>query len=174
MFCLVYTTQFLSNRSSTLWWMVVGEKILTFQEWHMCYSCRYLGDTTLTTHAGVRIVVAEPLKRGLGKVSQWCDLCGMKFNASKTKTKIVSRSRTMHPQSPILTIGGTVLKVFSCHLCTWFNIWFQDNFWEASSLSVQSSYFGILSYPFWSIVLRCGARCWCTPYAHLLTMIARV
>ena len=35
---------------------------------------------------------------------------GIKLNASKTKTKIVSRSRTMHPQSPSLTIGGTVLK----------------------------------------------------------------
>ena len=34
----------------------------------------------------------------------------MKLNASKTKTMIVSRSRTMHPQSPTLTIGGTVLK----------------------------------------------------------------
>ena len=31
-------------------------------------------------------------------------------NASKTKTMIVSRSRTMHPQSPPLTINGTVLK----------------------------------------------------------------
>ena len=29
---------------------------------------------------------------------------------SKTKTMIVSRSRTMHPQSPALTIGGTLLK----------------------------------------------------------------
>ena len=28
----------------------------------------------------------------------------------KTKTMIVSRSRTMLPQSPALTIGGTVLK----------------------------------------------------------------
>ena len=44
------------------------------------------------------------------KVSEWCDLLGMKLNASKTKTMIVSRSRTMHPQSPALTIGGTVLK----------------------------------------------------------------
>ena len=35
---------------------------------------------------------------------------GMKLNVSKTKTMIVSRSRTMHPQSPPLTIGGTVLK----------------------------------------------------------------
>ena len=34
----------------------------------------------------------------------------MKLNSSKTKTLIVSRSRTMHPQLPPLTIGGTVLK----------------------------------------------------------------
>ena len=34
----------------------------------------------------------------------------MKLNASKTKTMIVSRSCTMHPQSPPLTIGGTILK----------------------------------------------------------------
>ena len=34
----------------------------------------------------------------------------MKLKASKTKTMIVSRSRTMHHQSPPLTIGGTVLK----------------------------------------------------------------
>ena len=34
----------------------------------------------------------------------------MKLNTSKTKTMIVSRSPTMHPQSPTLTIGGTVLK----------------------------------------------------------------
>ena len=32
------------------------------------------------------------------------------MNASKTKTMIVSRSGTMHPQSPTLTIGRTVLK----------------------------------------------------------------
>ena len=44
------------------------------------------------------------------KVSEWCDLWGMKLNSSKTKTMIVSRSRTMHPQSPALTIGWTVLK----------------------------------------------------------------
>ena len=59
---------------------------------------------------GVRVAVAESLIRDLGRVSEWCDLCGMKLNASKTKTMIVSRSRTMHPQSPPLTIGGTVRK----------------------------------------------------------------
>ena len=59
---------------------------------------------------GVRVAVAESLIRDLGRVSEWCDLWGMKLNASKTKTMIVSRSRTTHPQSPPLTIGGTVLK----------------------------------------------------------------
>ena len=34
----------------------------------------------------------------------------MKLNASKTKTMIVSRLRTMHLQSPPLTICETVLK----------------------------------------------------------------
>ena len=44
------------------------------------------------------------------RISEWCDLWRMKLNASKTKTMIVSMSRTMHPQSPSLIIGGTVLK----------------------------------------------------------------
>ena len=35
---------------------------------------------------------------------------GMKLKANKNKNMIVSRSRTMHPQSPASTIGGTVLK----------------------------------------------------------------
>ena len=35
---------------------------------------------------------------------------GKKLNASKPETIIVSRSRTIHPQSPPLTIDGTVLK----------------------------------------------------------------
>ena len=59
---------------------------------------------------GVRVAVAESLIRNLGRVSEWCDLWGMKLNANKTKIMIVSRSRTMHPQPPPLTIGGTVLK----------------------------------------------------------------
>ena len=50
------------------------------------------------------------------KVSEWCDLRGMKLNASKTKTVIVSRSRTMHPQSPAITIGGNVLKESDDHV----------------------------------------------------------
>ena len=59
---------------------------------------------------GIRVTVAESLIRDLGRVSEWYDLWGMKLNASKTKTIIVSRSRIMDPLSPILTIGTTVLK----------------------------------------------------------------
>ena len=59
---------------------------------------------------GVRVAIAECLIRDLGRVSEWCDLWGMKLNTCKTKTMIVLRSRTVHPQSPPLTIGGTVLK----------------------------------------------------------------
>ena len=63
-----------------------------------------------------------------------CDHWGMKLNASKTKTMIVSRSCTMHSKPPPLTIDGTVLKesvdldiwgvpldsklIFEKHLCS--------------------------------------------------------
>ena len=73
----------------------------------------YADDSTLMAvvpSPGIRVAVAESLIRDLGRVSGWCDLWGMKLNVSKTKTIIVSRSRTMHPQSPLLTIGRTVLK----------------------------------------------------------------
>ena len=63
----------------------------------------YADDSTLMAvvpSPGVRVTVTESLISDLGRVSEWCDLWGMKLNASKTKTMIVSRSRTMHPQSP--------------------------------------------------------------------------
>ena len=73
----------------------------------------YAGDSTLMAvvpSPGVRATVVESLIRDLGRVIEWCNRLGMKLNVSKTKTMIVSRSRTMHSQSPPLTIGGTVLK----------------------------------------------------------------
>ena len=33
----------------------------------------------------IRVTVAESLNHDLGKVSEWCELWGMKLNASKTK-----------------------------------------------------------------------------------------
>ena len=67
---------------------------------------------TVVPSPGIRVAVTETLIRDLGRVSEWCDLWGMKLNASKTKPKIVSRSRTMHPQPPPpqVTFGGTLLK----------------------------------------------------------------
>ena len=62
---------------------------------------------------GIRVTVAESLNRDIIRVNAWCDLWGMKLNASKTKTMIVFRSHTMHPQPPPLTIDGTVLKEFN-------------------------------------------------------------
>ena len=79
----------------------------------------YADDSTLMAvvpSPGVGVRVAESLIRDLGRVSEWYDLWGMKLNASKTKTMIVPRSRTMHPQSPPLTIGGTVLKESDDHV----------------------------------------------------------
>ena len=61
----------------------------------------YADDSTLIAvvpSLGVRLTIAESLIRDLGRVSEWCDLWGMKLNASKTKTMIVSRSCTIHPQ----------------------------------------------------------------------------
>ena len=113
-----------------LCWMVVGVNWVTlYQEcrreivWgRYCYFCTlqsffhsenrligYADDSTLMTvvpSPGVRVPVAESLIRDLGKVSEWCALLGIKLDASKTKTMIVSRSRTMHPQSPPLPIRG--------------------------------------------------------------------
>ena len=63
----------------------------------------YADDSTLMAvvpSPAVRVAVADSLIRDLGRVSEWCDLWGMKLNASKTKTMRVSRSLTMHPQSP--------------------------------------------------------------------------
>ena len=73
----------------------------------------YAYDSTLIAvvpSPGVRVTVAESLNRDPVRVSAWCDFWGMKLNASKTKTMIVYRSRTIPPQSPPLTIDGTVLK----------------------------------------------------------------
>ena len=57
---------------------------------------------------GERVAVSEYMNRDLNTVSVWCDLWGMKLNASKTM--IVCRSRTFHPQLTPSTLDGTVLK----------------------------------------------------------------
>ena len=94
--------------------------------------------------------VSDSLSGDLVKVSEWCDLWEMKLNASKTKTMIVSRSRTMHPQSPPLTIGGTVLKESDDFVILGVTfdskITFEKNFRSVSRVAFQR--LGILSITF--------------------------
>ena len=59
---------------------------------------------------GESVAVSESMNSDLNRVSVWCNLWGMKLNASKTKTMIVSRSRIVHHQLTPLTLDGTVLK----------------------------------------------------------------
>ena len=128
-------TQFLSNRSQHVkvdgcWskWLTLCQECQWAVFWAcFCFACTlqsfffilkielisYADNSTvkvIVPSPGVRVTVAESLIRDLGKVSKWCDLWGMKLNASMTMTIIVSMSRTMHPQSPPLTIGRTALK----------------------------------------------------------------
>ena len=106
------------------------------------------------------------------------------LNASKTKTMIVSRSRTMHPQSPLLTIGGTVLKESDDLVILWVTFDFKMTFEKhLRSVSIATSQrlfilrtswrvfhdehgndrfvgdaFRVLSCQFWSTALQSGAR----------------
>ena len=118
-----------------------------FTSWKICWSAMLMTPLWwLLCHPQVlRVTVAESLICDVGRVSVWCDLWGMKSNASKTKTIIVSRACKMPPQSSTLTIGGTVCWSFisATVLMTFYigsDIWFQDDLWEVSSLSFQSSF----------------------------------
>ena len=53
---------------------------------------------SVVTSAGARVTVAESLNRDIGCVSEWCDIWRDELNASNTKTMIVLRSCTIHPQ----------------------------------------------------------------------------
>ena len=61
----------------------------------------YVDNSTLVAvvaSPGERVAVSESINFDLNRVSAWCNLWGMKLNASKTKTMIVFRSCTVHPQ----------------------------------------------------------------------------
>ena len=104
----------------------------------------------------------------------------MKFNASKTKTMIVSRSRAMHPQSPPLTIDGTVLKESDdldiLGVTFYSKLTFEKYLRSVSRAAsrrlgiLRKSWlvfhdklligdaFGVLSCQFWNTVVQCGVR----------------
>ena len=53
--------------------------------------------------------ITESLHRYLIRISAWCKSWGMKLNANKTQSMIVSRSRTLDPVHPNLLIDNTPL-----------------------------------------------------------------
>ena len=60
----------------------------------------YADDSTLMVvvpSPGERVAVSESMNHDLNRVSEWCNLWGMKLNASKTKSMIISKSRAVHP-----------------------------------------------------------------------------
>ena len=69
----------------------------------------YADDSTLIAvvpYPGARVTVAESLSRDIVKVSEWCDLWGMKFNASENKTMIVSLS-VLKKSDDLVILGVT-------------------------------------------------------------------
>ena len=130
------------NKSNYIYYNKINYLKSNILENKLISNAYYSTLLSIVPSPGIWVTVAESLNRNLGKVSEWCDLWGMKSNASKTNTTIVSRSHTMHPQWPILTVSGTVLKESDDLYILGVTfiiiiIWFQDDFWEASSLGFQ-------------------------------------
>ena len=154
--CGLYCHSFSHTDHSKLWWMVVGENWLT-----LCQECsravfraRYCSSCTFHSffHSGksadrlcwwfhfygccaspgVKLQKQSQIRHH--DMGQWCDLWGMKSNVSKTRTMIVSRSRTMHPHvTPIKYWWNCTEGVWwYCYIGS--DIWFQDDFWAPSSL----------------------------------------
>ena len=73
---------------------------------------QYADDTTLVAvirSPEMRNQAASSLNRDLERINQWCSRWGMKLNSSKTKTLLVSRSRTIEPPHPPLCVGNALL-----------------------------------------------------------------
>ena len=210
-------TQFLSNRSqyvvmdgcrSKLVNMVSGvpQGSILGQQLFLLYTAElfsivenklygYADDSTLVAvmpSPGERVAVSESMNRDLNRVSVWCNLWGMKVNVSKTKTMIVSRSRTVHPLLISLTLDGTVLKesadivilgvtfdakmTFERHLGFFFSAAAQRLGIMRKSWQVFHDW-SLLLRSFWSFVLPVLEYCsavWCSAADSHLKLLDRV
>jgi len=73
----------------------------------------YADDATLVSVAqspANRIEISNSLQCDVDKICDWCSRWGMSLNVGKTKTMTVSRSRTVLPRFPILTLNGVELE----------------------------------------------------------------
>ena len=140
---------------------------------------------------GERVAVSESLNRDLNRVRLRCDLWGMKLNASKTKTTIVSRSRTVHPQLTPLTLDGTVLKESANLVILWVTFDAKMTFEKhPESLCAAAQRLGIMRKSwqlfhdrslllrnFWSFVLpvlEYYSAVWCSAVDSHLKLLDRV
>ena len=55
-------------------------------------------------------MVSESLSNGLYRINEWCIHNGKVLYPSKTKSKVFSRSRTLHPTFPVLEIGNCIIE----------------------------------------------------------------
>ena len=70
---------------------------------------QYADDSTLMCSVRSpddRVAASDSLCKDLCKFQQWCKQWGMKLNAKKTKSLIVSRSRTVNPPHPQVLVSG--------------------------------------------------------------------
>ena len=73
---------------------------------------QYADDSTLLCtirSPADRIAASDSLCRDLRKIQLWCQRWGMKLNGKKTKSLIVSRSRTVDPLHIPISISGIVV-----------------------------------------------------------------
>ena len=121
--CLYWHSSYLIDHTSMFWWMdvAVNWSTLCHCATEQCFGpivvlytselfsildnklIGYADDSTfmaVVPSPGVWVTVAESLNRDLVRVNAWCDLWGMKLNASKTKTMIVSGHAQCIPSHP--------------------------------------------------------------------------
>ena len=155
----------------------------------------YADDSTLVAvvpSPGMRVAVTESMKRDLNRVGVRCDRWGMKLNASKSKTTIVSMSHTVHPQPTPLTLDRTVMKefadlailgvtfdakmIFEKHICSVSCAAAQRLGIMRKSWQVFHDW-SLLLRSFWSFVLPVKEYCivvWCSAADSYLKLLDRV
>ena len=75
-----------------------------------CRNLAYADDTTIyviLTKAADRITSAERLINDLIFIKAWCIQRRVELNSSKTKSILFSRSRTVYPEHPVLSLDDT-------------------------------------------------------------------